>query len=206
VSFLRTSLCLLGGALWITVAPAAGASRLSADEISEAESLIAQNCAMCHSVDLIKAQRLNAEQWQATTAKMAKWGTPLQADEAALIGSYLAQVQAHDRPEEVMVTVAESVSALNSIPSETHAVGVRERGAELFSKACAACHGPNAEGKIGPALRDRPVLGRFADWQQIITTGRHKMPAFNKTFNTQQLADMQEWVRSVSGPALSPLK
>ncbi|MBI4295707.1 MAG: cytochrome c [Chloroflexi bacterium] len=50
-----------------------------------------------------------------------------------------------------------------------------EKGATLFSGACAACHGAQAQGGVGPALKGKDAT--FV--QSTVRSGKGIMPAFS---------------------------
>jgi mono/diheme cytochrome c family protein len=59
-----------------------------------------------------------------------------------------------------------------------------ERGADLYSRACAGCHGANGEGKVGPALAN-PGFQKAASAEYVAATiarGRAgtPMPSFGR--------------------------
>ena len=54
-------------------------------------------------------------------------------------------------------------------------LGDAARGKTVFAKNCAACHGPDAGGDIGPALRGSGI--RLVDARSVLRTGRGIMPA-----------------------------
>jgi mono/diheme cytochrome c family protein len=73
-------------------------------------------------------------------------------------------------------------------------VSADEGGKALFaSKGCAACHGPNAEGKVGPALAGHTE----EEIVKTVRSGKGAMPAFS----TAQLSDaeLQEIVEFIEG-------
>ena len=49
------------------------------------------------------------------------------------------------------------------------ASGVKEQGAQVFTAKCAACHGQNGEGLIGPNLTDRFWIHGKGSGQDILT-------------------------------------
>lgn len=49
-------------------------------------------------------------------------------------------------------------------------------GAVVYATNCASCHGKNAEGAGGPALK--PTSLSFDEMYQVIADGRGRMPAF----------------------------
>jgi len=76
------------------------------------------------------------------------------------------------------------------------------KGQIVFQQHCAACHGDDRLGRIGPALlpenlkrlRKKKALG-------VIANGRPatQMPAFAETLNKQQIADVADYVYSKLG-------
>ena len=74
-----------------------------------------------------------------------------------------------------------------------------EKGQIIFQQHCAACHGDDRLGRIGPALlpenlkrlRKKKALG-------VIANGRPatQMPAFGETLDKQQIADVTDYVYS----------
>lgn len=85
--------------------------------------------------------------------------------------------------------------------------GSSERGAELYMNNCATCHGEEGDGRgprayfINPKPRNflhtasRASLNR-PTLQRVISKGklRTEMPAWEKVFNAQQIADVGEFV------------
>lgn len=74
----------------------------------------------------------------------------------------------------------------------------------LFADNCAACHQSGGEGVIGPYpnLVDDAWLwgGTFAKIEETIANGRNgAMPGFKKSLSAAQIADVSEYVLSLSG-------
>ena len=62
----------------------------------------------------------------------------------------------------------------------------------FYASACAACHGDNAEGKIGPALNE---AGTDQDeYVQIILNGKDSMPAFQDKLTAAQALQLVQWL------------
>ncbi len=67
----------------------------------------------------------------------------------SLVGEYQASVAEQARKAALVKPITdEELIAMSKDPAVTSA------GAALFAQNCAVCHGPNAEGKIGPNLTD----------------------------------------------------
>ncbi len=62
-------------------------------------------------------------------------------------------------------------------------------GEEIYTARCSACHGPNLEGRVGPALHKESVAAKMPDsyWVQTITMGKGSMPAVRLNDNEVQL-------------------
>lgn len=50
---------------------------------------------------------------------------------------------------------------------------------DLYLQNCSACHGTDQSGGIGPSLADLDGRLNFADFQQVLLSGRGDMPAFS---------------------------
>lgn len=62
-----------------------------------------------------------------------------------------------------------------SLSAGAPAVGDPRRGATIFAASCAGCHGADATGGVGPALRGSGLTA--AAVTAVIATGRGPMPA-----------------------------
>lgn len=79
-----------------------------------------------------------------------------------------------------------------------------EQGKALFAQNCAACHGVNAEGLIGPNLADSTWLygGKPQDYAKIISDGTEKgMPSWKKQLGPQKMAQVVAFIDSLQGAA-----
>jgi cytochrome c551 len=68
------------------------------------------------------------------------------------------------------------------------------RGASVFAATCAGCHGADASGGVGPALRGRGLTAD--DVEAVVATGRGTMPA--GLVSGQELADVAAYVATLS--------
>jgi mono/diheme cytochrome c family protein len=72
--------------------------------------------------------------------------------------------------------------------------GDTARGASVFATTCAGCHGADASGGVGPALRGSGVTA--AEVESVVATGRGTMPA--GLVADQNLADVAAYVATLS--------
>jgi len=156
----------------VDAAPAAEAQRAQAAET------LAQNCQMCHSLDLVRAQRLGRAAWEKEVKKMIGWGAPVPAEQAAPLVDLLAAKLGVDVPlppaEEIEAASAPAAVAPDPEPIS----GDAKNGAAVYQVACASCHGKDGVGgPIGPTLVHRPVLHRVHDFEEVVRVGRQRMPS-----------------------------
>lgn len=74
-------------------------------------------------------------------------------------------------------------------------------GASIYAKNCAACHGANGTGGIGPALAENPHVN-IGDPTGMLTTivqGRNLMPSWRGQLSVSDIASVATYVRSAWG-------
>jgi mono/diheme cytochrome c family protein len=71
------------------------------------------------------------------------------------------------------------------------------RGEELYQASCNVCHGPRAEGGVGPKLAGNPILSNDQAFWRVVHEGRHVMPPLKGTVSDQQLNDIRAWLRTL---------
>jgi cytochrome c oxidase cbb3-type subunit 3 len=80
---------------------------------------------------------------------------------------------------------------------------VLDLGAARFERSCAACHGPNAQGLIGPNLTDDRWIhgGSVEQIFQTIAKGwpAKGMPPWGRAVKPEELAALVSYVRSLQG-------
>ena len=81
-----------------------------------------------------------------------------------------------------------------SAPASDTASGDARRGASIFAAQCAGCHGTDAAGGVGPALRGSGLTS--AEVGVVIATGRGAMPA--RIVSGQDAADVAAHVASIA--------
>lgn len=76
-----------------------------------------------------------------------------------------------------------------------------QAGAAKFKEVCAACHGENAEGKIGPNLTDNAWLhgGKISQIYKTVGYGvpAKGMPPWNRTLKAQDIQNVVAFVGSM---------
>lgn len=120
-------------------------------------ALAQQKCGICHSADYISHQPpgLSQAQWTAEMGKMQhSYGAPLDRDEIALIGAYLAVAYGSAKASDTSVTSLTArwetaQKARSSAPAgDGGAIDVQ---ALLAANACLACHALQSA-VVGPAF------------------------------------------------------
>ena len=95
-------------------------------------------------------------------------------------------------PEQVSALVA-FVETLAAPPGGTEGTPA---GAELYAHQCAACHGADGRGGLGPSLRTTLLTGN--ELRAAIVQGNPTMPAFGLSLASEELGvitDFVEWLR-----------
>ena len=82
-----------------------------------------------------------------------------------------------------------------------------ERGAGVFQRSCASCHGVGREQKVAlgfkvapPDLADATLQKRLtdADFRKVIREGRGQMPPFGKMLDDEEVNDLLAYLRSLA--------
>jgi mono/diheme cytochrome c family protein len=74
-----------------------------------------------------------------------------------------------------------------------------EAGTNLFNDNCAACHGKNGEGVVGPALAANDDLKDASHIIERVLKGKRPMPAFGDRFSDEDVASVASFIRSSWG-------
>jgi cytochrome c5 len=71
----------------------------------------------------------------------------------------------------------------------------------IYSEYCAACHGDDLEGGIGPALGPggHATHHSVEELTTIVTSGQADMPAFGETLPLDEIASVIAYVREIQG-------
>ncbi len=161
----------------------------------QAQRLLAARCAVCHSQDLIRQQRLPRDRWDATVAKMVHWGAQLDKEEATLLVAYLATAF---HPEAGPVVSVPAAPRSGEKPDIARArVGVAARGASLYKQNCLPCHGETGGGGMGPKLARNPILGQEERFRTTVNQGRGAMPPWGAVLRPQEIADIHAWLNTL---------
>lgn len=124
------------------------------------------------------------------TGRMPTWKGQLTDADIASVATYVRSAWGNGASpvtEEQVATAGSPVSA--------------QVGASVFSKNCAACHGANGTGGIGPALAGNPHVN-IANSTPMLTTivqGRNQMPSWRGQLSAGDIAAVATFVRSSWG-------
>ncbi len=97
--------------------------------------------------------------------------------------------------------------AANQVDENTvklvHDPAVIAAGQAIFKQNCVACHGPNAQGNVGPNLTDDYWLhgGKINDLFKTVKYGvlTKGMPTWEKVLSPKQISDVVNFVKSLNG-------
>ncbi|HEU5074775.1 MAG TPA: cytochrome c [Polyangiaceae bacterium] len=82
-----------------------------------------------------------------------------------------------------------------------------ERGAGVFQRSCASCHGVGREQKVAlgfkvtpPDLADAALQARVSDaeFRRVIREGKGQMPPFGKMLADEEVSDLLVYLRSLA--------
>jgi mono/diheme cytochrome c family protein len=72
-------------------------------------------------------------------------------------------------------------------------------GAAVYAARCAACHGPNGEGGVGPALGGVVDEHGVEYATNIVTNGRGQMPAWGAILTPAEIAAVVQYIGTFEG-------
>jgi len=105
-----------------------------------------------------------------------------------LAGMISSEVEFFDSTDKNAVT--ERINAILALQGEA------SRGATTFAAVCAACHGNDGLGGIGPSLAERVPSRSDEGLLQSILQGRGNMPAWQDNFLDSEFADLFAFLRA----------
>jgi mono/diheme cytochrome c family protein len=167
-----------------------------------------ENCLICHSEDMIASQRLTPAQWKSEIEKMVNWGAPLPKEAESPLIDYLARrYSAQAAPPALTRAALKDVDSLE-LPGAGPGVAPIDadpaRGERIYAANCATCHGPTAlGGDLGPSLTGKAILTHPREYDGILRQGLRRMPGFQTVMNSKDQADVLEWLRRQTFPAVS---
>lgn len=162
-----------------------------------AERTLADNCQMCHTIEMVNRLRLTPAQWNAEVDKMVGWGAPVPPEDRDRLVAFLAAEYPVEKPRETPGRLSsEELQKQNRVVKPKNLAGDPESGAKLYATHCASCHGDQARGgDLGTNLVEKPVLVDPKAYAEVVRNGRRRMPAFKDVLNPDQEADTLAWLR-----------
>ncbi len=155
---------------------------------------------MCHSLELVRQQRIPRETWLAELKKMRGWGALVAAKDVDQLADFLSTrygpSAAPYQPARISAAAAQADGRIdfNAPPAR----GDAANGEKLYGRACAQCHGIDARGVVGPNLLQRPILYEPHQWNEIVLKGLRRMPPFRDTLSKSDSEDILVWLRGLS--------
>lgn len=96
---------------------------------------------------------------------------------SVVVSSFLAMLTVHGAPSPVRAEDAPAAGTRAHVESEPDHE-LREVGRRRFQNTCSPCHGPAAEGRIGPSLRQVTTRLTDPEVRRVLRHGRRGMPSF----------------------------
>jgi FtsP/CotA-like multicopper oxidase with cupredoxin domain len=93
------------------------------------------------------------------------------------------------------------VASIPDFQPGDYPTGLADRGYDVYNKNCKACHGNLAKGDYGPKLQQNPILHDDNNFWKIVLKGRGNMPAWEERLNSQQIADVQAYLKTLQPPS-----
>jgi ubiquinol-cytochrome c reductase cytochrome c subunit len=123
----------------------------------------------------------------------------LSNDEIARIHAYLASIPASPPADSIaLLNDGKTSGKAGGAISARKAAGPVVHGASVYSANCAACHGQNGEGGVGPALIGISNRFQSADIEARIREPRGIMPRlYPSPLNAQDVQDVARYVASL---------
>jgi len=94
----------------------------------------------------------------------------------------------------VEVIASDDFDAWLSEEAQRQETGDSDLGEQIFSGVCAKCHGDQGQGLIGPGLSSSTV-SNTASVEQIVRTGRGKMPAVGADWDDRQMKALTDYLK-----------
>ena len=95
------------------------------------------------------------------------------------------------------------VASIPEFQPREYPPGLADRGYDVYNTHCKACHGNLAKGEYGPKLQQNPILQDNDGFWKTVLRGRGNMPAWEERLSTQQIADVQAYLKTLE-PAPPP--
>jgi len=141
------------------------------------------------------------------SAYSLNFGGPFTQEQIVALTTYLRSLEA-DAPSVADWQIsgrAGEATPLTTLPEESQEPEATdpaiEQGSEVFAANCAACHGTDLSGQVGPALNagSSAVATPDEDLIAVITDGRGAMPGFGSSLTLEQIEAAVTFIRSVQG-------
>jgi len=180
--------------------PAQDAAPIAVVEAStapKAETILAQNCFICHTQDMIDSQRLTRTQWEKELKKMSNWGAQVTDSDQPILLDYLSARADAGEYAPASMTFDDLAASIARAPGESN--GDAARGKTKYEQLCQSCHGENARGAqgFGARLASRPIVWRRADFEKAVKEGQNRMPPQAASVDDAAISDLLAYLRSL---------
>lgn len=195
-----------------------------AEHIEQGRQIFTQNCAACHGPEGkgLVGPNLTDDVWlhggkpeeiqhtitNGVKAKgMPTWGPVLGSEKVANAATFVYSLS-HDLNGELLASAHQEVKVsteplkMADIKPLIGKANVIAEGRQIFTQNCAACHGPEAKGLVGPNLTDNTWIhgGKPEEIQHTITNGvaAKGMPTWGPIIGPEKVATVATYIYSLS--------
>jgi mono/diheme cytochrome c family protein len=131
--------------------------------------------------------------------ELATRADPSEAEGWLFLGNIYFQLgrpqEAIDAWERYKAAGGSSPQVDNLIQTAKQQLQATSTGQRVYLQKCAACHGAQAQGGSGPALRENPIRKVPQAVSEIVTRGRGSMPAI--PLSTEELEALLDYLKSL---------
>jgi mono/diheme cytochrome c family protein len=108
-------------------------------------------------------------------------------------------------PWTVVMSRAQAQGSGAETSTDPNVVTLMEEGDAIFSTECAACHGADGAGDVGPALAGSAALASRERVIRILLNGGRNMPPLRATHTDRQVAAVATFIRNAWGNGHGPV-
>jgi cytochrome c oxidase cbb3-type subunit 3 len=127
--------------------------------------------------------------------------TMLQVTTDQAMGSSQSVVQQEAEAVGASLSEETQVASIQEVLPRDYSTGLADRGYDVYNTNCKACHGNLAKGDYGPKLQQNPILHDDNNFWKVVLKGRGNMPAWEERLNSQQIADVQAYLKTLQPPS-----
>jgi cytochrome c551 len=102
-------------------------------------------------------------------------------------------------PSTTTTTTGSTTTTSTTVPSTTTTTVAPPDGAAIYQANCAACHGAEGQGGVGPSLQGIGEVHTVQELAEVITNGRGAMPAWQGRLTPEEINAVATYVSTIPG-------